>query len=162
MHIPIFDKHCFMEANMEVGMEANTIELLKECSSGCKMAIESIELVQGYVEDEKMKELLKAYRSKHDGLQEKICGLLSQYGKADEKPKAIAEWMSKLMIEMKMMLHKDEHQAAKLMMDGCNMGIQSVSEYVNKYRDASPEAKDVAKELVKAEEDFMEEMKQFV
>ncbi|HPF28988.1 MAG TPA: hypothetical protein PLZ77_02655 [Lachnospiraceae bacterium] len=62
----------------------------------------------------------------------------------------------------KLMAEKDSHQIAKLMMDGCNMGIQSVSEYQNQYRNASKEALELAQKLVRAEEDFMEEMKQFL
>ena len=61
-----------------------------------------------------------------------------------------------------MMMHDDDHQIAKLMMDGCNMGIQSVSEYLNKYAGASKEAVAKAKELIKIEEDFMKEMKEYV
>lgn len=48
------------------------------------------------------------------------------------------------------------------MMDGCNMGIQSVCEYENKYESASKEAKDTAHELVKIEKDFMEKMERFL
>lgn len=143
-------------------MDVNTIEILKECSAGCKMAIDSIEQVKEYVSDEKLRKLMAAYRDKHEKLQEKIRQMLSQYGKDDEDPSFMAEMGAKMKIEIKMMMHPDEHQVAKLMMDGCNMGIQSVSEYVNKYPDASPEAQDAAKELIKAEEDFMEEMKAYV
>ena len=42
------------------------------------------------------------------------------------------------------------------------MGIQSVSEYMNKYEEASPESIDLAKKIIKTEEDFMGEMKQFL
>ncbi|MDE5779635.1 MAG: PA2169 family four-helix-bundle protein [Lachnospiraceae bacterium] len=143
-------------------MDVNTIEILKECSSGCKMAIDSIEQVKEYVHDEKLNRLLVSYNEQHEKLLEKIRKLLAQYGKDDEDPSMMAEWCAKMKIEMKMTMHPDDHQIAKLMMDGCNMGIQSVSEYVNKYPDASPEAQDVAKELIKAEEDFMVEMKEFV
>lgn len=143
-------------------MDANTIELLKECSSGCKMAIDSISQVKAYVQDGDLNQLLVSYNETHQRLQEKIRKLLAQYGKDDEDPSLMAEWGAKMKIEMKMTMHPDDHQVAKLMMDGCNMGIQSVSEYVNKYPDASKEAQDVAKELIKAEEDFMVDMKKFV
>ena len=61
-----------------------------------------------------------------------------------------------------MTFNGDNHQAAKLMMDGCNMGIQSVCEYENKYESASKESKDTAHELVKIEKDFMEKMERFL
>ena len=68
-------------------------------------------------------------------------------------------WMG---VEMKMTMHPNNHEVAKLMMDGCNMGIQSVSEYLNKYPDASAESQRTAKDIIKIEEDFMQEMKAFV
>ena len=48
------------------------------------------------------------------------------------------------------------------MMDGCNMGIQSVSEYLNQYPQASQESKSLAKKLVETEEMFMKELKKFL
>ena len=87
---------------------------------------------------------------------------LSAYGKEGKEPPMMAEVGSWMKIEMKMLMHADDHQIAKLMMDGCNMGIQSVSEYVNKYHDASGESVAIAKRLIKIEEDFMKEMKEFV
>ena len=44
------------------------------------------------------------------------------------------------------------------MIDGCNMGIKSVSEYINKYKTASAESMDLAKKLVKTEQEFMNDL----
>ncbi len=143
-------------------MDVNTIELLKECSSGCQMGMESVKKMREYAKNPKLNELLEAYGEKHRSLEGRISGLLSEYGKEESAPSKMAEVMSKMDMSMKMFMHPDDHQVAKLMMDGCNMGIQSVSEYVNKYPDASRESQDVAKDLIKIEEDFMQEMKGFV
>ncbi len=140
-------------------MEANTIQLLKECSSGCKMAAESVENVKDYVKTDKLRDLLDAYADKHREIEREVIGLLEDYGKEDEDPSKMAEMCSWFDIKVKMLMHSDEHQIAKLMMDGCNMGIQSLSEYVNKYPDASKESQNLAKKLIKVEEDFMKEMK---
>lgn len=143
-------------------MDDDSIKLLKECSSGCKMAIKSIEQIYEYVTERKLAGLLQAYRSKHETMQHKITCLLEEEGKEAEEPSKMAKVCSWFDIEMKMLMNSDEHQIAKLMMDGCNMGIQKLSEYINKYTHASAECVKIAKELVKAEEDFMAEMKSFV
>lgn len=143
-------------------MDVNTVELLKECSSGCQMGMESVKRMREYVKDPKLSELLEAYGEKHRGLEGRISGLLSQYGEDEKAPAKMAEVMAKMDMSVKMFMHPEESQVAKLMMDGCNMGIQSVSEYVNKYPDASGESQDIAKDLIKIEEDFMREMKGFV
>lgn len=143
-------------------MGDDSIKLLKECSSGCKMAIKSIGQVYEYVEDTKMADLLDGYRDKHEKFQEDIIRLLNADGKKDEEPSAMAKVCSWFDIEMKMLMKCDEHQIAKLMMDGCNMGIQKLSEYINKYTAAADDCVKLAKKLIKAEEDFMAEMKAFV
>lgn len=143
-------------------MEENTIQLLKECSSGCQMAQKSVKHVREYVTDHKLSELLEAYGEKHTRMEKKISDLLAEYGKEEEEPGKMASACAWMGVEMKMTMHPNNHEVAKLMMDGCNMGIQSVSEYLNKYPDASAESQRTAKDIVKIEEDFMQEMKAFV
>lgn len=105
---------------------------------------------------------MDSYKGKHKELNQDAVRLLDAAGKSDKEPKAAASVFSWITTEMKMMLKGDAHQAAKLMMDGCNMGIQSISEHQNQYTAAEDEAKNLAEKLVKIEEDFMEEMKPFL
>lgn len=143
-------------------MAEDTIELLKECSSGCKMAMNSIRQVREYTKDNKLSELLNNYEDKHDKIHQKTASLLGAYHKIDEEPSAMERVYSWMDIELKMLMEADSHQIAKLMMDGCNMGIQSVCEYINKCSAASDESVEIAQKLVKTEEEFMGEMQAFV
>lgn len=143
-------------------MDANTIELLKECSSGCQMAMESVKKMREYTKDSTLNDLLESYGEKHRQLEREISDELKSCGEQESAPSKMAEIMAKTEMNVKMMMHPDDHEVAKIMMDGCNMGIQSVSEYVNKYPDASGKSQDVAKRLIKIEEDFMQEMKGYV
>ena len=143
-------------------MDAITIELLKECSSGCQMGMDSVKKMREYAQDPELNHLLEAYGEKHRKLQSKIVEELHKYGEKEAPPAKMAEMMARMEMHMKMFMHPDDKQVAKIMMDGCNMGIQSVSEYVNKYPDASKASQDIAKELIRIEEDFMQEMKGFV
>lgn len=140
----------------------HTVELLKECGNGCQMAQKSVKQVRSFVTDEKLSDLLESYGEKHSQLEKEVASMLGKHGSSEDDPPQMAlmgAWMS---VEMGMLMHPNDQEAAKKMMDGCNMGIQSVSEYVNKYPDAEEEAHDLAKRLIKVEEDFMEEMKAFV
>ena len=74
----------------------------------------------------------------------------------------MASVFSQLTADMKLMIKDDNHQIAKLMMNGCNMDIQSISKYVNEYNEASQEVQDLCEDLVKIEEDFMKDLKQFM
>jgi hypothetical protein len=143
-------------------MNEHTITLLKECSSGCKMATQSIRQVREYAQNDKLERILDSYDKKHRDLEKETIQLLEQLGKKDEEPSKMAELWAKMDIEMKMLVKGDGHQIAKLMMDGCNMGIQTVSENINKCEEASKESTMLAKKLVKIEEDFMRELKEFL
>ena len=46
-------------------MNEDSINLLKECNSGCKMAIESMERVEKNLADNEMKSIIDEYKDKH-------------------------------------------------------------------------------------------------
>ena len=46
-------------------MEEQTLHILNECSSGCKMAIHSMQQVLEYVENEKLEQVIMAAERKH-------------------------------------------------------------------------------------------------
>ena len=59
---------------------------------------------------------------------------------------------------MKLMIKGKSHEVADIMIDGCNMGIKSVSKYINEYKNASNESINLAKSIVKVEQEFMNEL----
>lgn len=143
-------------------MNMDSLELLKECSSGCKMGMNSIEQVSEYVEDIKLLKVLEKYRDKHNVLLREATELLKKEGKEPEKPGKMASMMSWITTEMKMMMEDDSSQVAKLMMDGCNMGIQTITEKMHEYKNAEKDAVKIAESLVELEEEFHKEMKKFL
>lgn len=155
---------CILKEKWKEGIALNedTKKLLDECSSGCKMATGSMNQVEEYVEDEKLKKVIDSYKQKHAKLDDEIAKMLQKEGKCEKEPGMMAATFSWFTTEMKLMMKSDNRQIAKLMMDGCNMGIQSISERQNECAEASAEALGAAKDLIKIEEDFMQKMKQFL
>ncbi|MDD2973300.1 MAG: hypothetical protein PHE02_14345 [Lachnospiraceae bacterium] len=143
-------------------MNEDTKHLLEQCTSGCKMAVESMNQIKGYIKDQKLLDIVTNCVEQHEELEEVAANLLDEVGDEEKEPGMMATAFSWITTEMKMMMENDNHQAAKLMMDGCNMGIQKICEYQNQYTQASEEAKDIARKLVRIEEDFMGEMKAFI
>ena len=88
--------------------------------------------------------------------------MLRQSGAAGKEPGAMAAAMARMTAGVKMFVKDDDNQVAKIMMNGCNTGIQSIAESINKYKQASKESIGLAKSLIKAEEDFMCDLKQFL
>lgn len=143
-------------------MQDDTIKLLKEVDAGCKMAIDSIDRMEGFHMGADMAHMTECYKQKHQALQQEVTKMLHDHGETGKAPNTMAAMMSKTTTQFKMMMREDNHQAAKILMDGCNMGIQSVSEYINKYKAASKESISIAKSLIKTEEDFMCDLKNFI
>jgi len=48
------------------------------------------------------------------------------------------------------------------MTDGCNMGVKSLSMYLNQYKAAEEKAKDIAKKLISMEEQLAVDIRQFL
>lgn len=143
-------------------MEDHTIKLLEECSQGCKMGIQSMDQVEEYVSDAKLRKAIDRCREEHRKLETEADRMLTQHGKEGRAPEKMASAMSWLSTEMKMMMKDDDRQAAKIMTDGCSMGIKTLSSYLNQYTGASASSRELAEKLVKSEEKFRDDMKAFL
>lgn len=136
-------------------MNDDTTKLLKECNAGCKSATNSMEQVLPYTDNEALKNLIDEYNAKHIKLGDECHQMLNELGEEEKDPNPMAKAFSWVSTEVKLMMNEDSHKIADLMIDGCNMGIKSVSKYMNKYKAASKESMDLAKRLVTMEQEFM-------
>lgn len=143
-------------------MNNDTAMLLKECNSGCKMAIASIDQIVNYTDDKKLIFLLNDYKDEHASIMKRSKQRLKEAGMEDEKPNPMASAFSYLSTQFKMTMKNDHTQLAKIMMDGCNMGIQSIGEDIKKYSTADSESKTLARELIRSEEEFGKKMEQYL
>ncbi|MGN0243229.1 MAG: hypothetical protein ACI4CT_04100 [Lachnospiraceae bacterium] len=143
-------------------MNEDSRKLLEECTSGCTMAVESMKQVGEYVQDDTLGELFEKYREEHERIWQEANDMLGEAGEEEKEPGRMASAFSWLTAEMKLMMRDDNHQIAKLMMNGCNMGIQSISEHLNDYVAASDEARRIAKQLIRIEEEFMKNLREFL
>ena len=132
-------------------VESDTIKLLRECDAGVKMGISSIDDVVEYVRDDKMKKYLSDCRDEHDKLGREIGELLSKYHDDGKEPNPIAKGMSWLKTNMKLTMNESDGTIADLITDGCNMGVKSLSRYLNQYAAADEVSKDIAKRLINLE-----------
>lgn len=133
-------------------MNEDTIHLLKEVDSGCLMAMDSLRQMKDYEMDTKEREMIKNYIEKHDEIQKEASALLHENHEPDKTPGVMASTMSWLTTEIKMMMHNEGSQIAKIIMNGCNMGIQSIGENLTKSKTASEEAGKLARKLINVEE----------
>lgn len=148
-------------------IEQDTVKLLRECDAGIKMGISSIGDVLGYVKDEKLRGDLEACRKGHEKLQEEIVCLLHEYRDEGKDPNLLAKGMSAVKANMKLTADKltgdaPDKTVADLMTDGCNMGVKSLSRYLNQYSAADERSKDLARRLMQEEEKLTAELRQYL
>ncbi len=122
-------------------IEEDTIKLLKECDSGIKMGVKSIDDMIGYVKDEKMKNILKDSRDDHIKIKDNLQDMLEEYHDDGKEPNAMAKSMSWMKTNMKLMINESDNTVADLTVDGCDMGVKSLSKYLNKYKAADEKIK---------------------
>lgn len=74
----------------------------------------------------------------------------------------MAKAFSWISTEMKMMMNKDTCKIANILVDGCNMGVKSLSKYIHQYKNADQNIASLAQKLVRIEKDFADKLLAYV
>ena len=143
-------------------IEQDTIKLLRECDAGVKMGVASIDDVLGRVHSEKLRQLLMDCKAEHEKLKGEINSLLCQYHDDGKEPNPVAKGMSWMKTNVKLALEESDETVADLITEGCNMGVKSLSRYLNQYEAAEEQAKDIAKRLIHLESGLAQEMQPYL
>ncbi len=140
----------------------DTVRLLRECDSGIKMGIKSIDDCLPHVTSQRMRGAMLVCKDEHKRMKKEIHGLLDRYHDSGKNPGIIASGMSKMKTNMKLMMSDTDKTVASLMTDGCNMGIKSLSGFLNKYKAADEASKNITKRLIATEEQLEKDMRGFL
>ena len=143
-------------------VEKDTIKLLRECDAGIKMGVASIEDVLGHVHSGDFRNHLNRCKREHDALKSEIQTLLDQYHDDGKNPNPIAKGMSWMKTNWKLNMDDSDHVIADLMTDGCDMGVKSLSRYLNQYKAADEDAKNIAKRLIRLEAKLAEDLQPYL
>lgn len=139
--------------------QSDTIYLLKECDAGTKMGVKSIDDVIDNVDSKEMRNLLIESKDHHTKLGNEIHTLLIEYGSDEKDPSMMAKGMSWLKTNMKITMDDSDATIADLIVAGCDMGVKSLSKYLNQYPNADSKVKDICKRLIKIEEELGKELR---
>ncbi|MBR1863487.1 MAG: hypothetical protein IJ806_05325 [Ruminococcus sp.] len=143
-------------------IESDTIKLLRECDSGIKMGVSSIDDSMKYVQSDKLRQLLENSKERHEAVGGRLVSFLHEYSDSGKEPPVMAKVMSKVKTEFKLAIENADSAVAESMIDGCNMGIKSLSRYLNQYQAADENSKDLAKELIGIEESLSAELRPYL
>jgi len=133
-------------------IEQDTIKLLRECDSGVRMGVASIDDVLPHVKSDALRQRLKRCKTEHEALGDELRGALNRFHDEGKAPNLMAQGMSILKTNVELAVDPSDATIASLMTDGCNMGVKSLSRYLNQYEAADERAKDIAKRLIRLEQ----------
>ncbi|MBR5558920.1 MAG: hypothetical protein IKU72_01575 [Oscillospiraceae bacterium] len=143
-------------------IEQDTVKLLRECDSGVKMGISSIDDVVEQVHSQDLRQRLTTCRTAHKELESQIESQLTRFQDQGKDPNPVIKGMSWMKTNMKLAMDDSDNTIADLMTDGCNMGVKSLNMYLNRYKAADERSKDIAKRLINLEEKLAVDIRQFL
>ena len=143
-------------------VEKDTVYLLRECDAGARMGIDSIEEVMDNVQRQDLRHILSECKQAHERIVEEIRTQLDRFQDEGKDPSPIAKGMSWLKTNAMLLTKPTDATIADLMTDGCNMGVKSLSKYLNQFAAADEWSKDVAKKLIALEAKLSEDMRDYL
>lgn len=136
----------------------DTQKLLKECDSGCRTAIDSMSQAMTKVTSPLLKSEIADCTENHAKLGEECNRLLSSIGENGGEPPALSEMMMKAGTSIKLAIASNDKRIAKMMADGANMGIQSLTKAIGTFSNSSAESKKLAERIISEEKRFYDSM----
>lgn len=79
-----------------------------------------------------------------------------------KEPNIMAQGMSWIKTNMRLAMNTSDETIAELMTDGCNMGVKSLSRYLNQYKAADDRAKAITKKLINLETDLCSDLRVYL
>ena len=143
-------------------IEQDTVRLLRDCDAGVKMGVRSIDDVIEHVRSDAMREKLNRCKEEHMELELRIRSALDRFGDRGKSPNPVATTMSWIKTGVKLAAEDSDRTVADLMTDGCNMGVKSLNGYLNEFKAADEESKDIAKKLIALEERLAEDVSDYL
>lgn len=143
-------------------IESDTIKLLRECDAGIKMGVSSIDEVMPHVKDDGLYDALNKCKDEHERLERETTELLNRYEDKGKNPNPMAKGMSWIKTNMMLAMKESDATISDIMTDGCNMGVKSLSKYLNKYAAADEKSKDITKKLIALEETLAKDIRGYL
>lgn len=143
-------------------IEQDTVKLLRECDAGVKMGVASIDEVLDNVHHADFRQRLSACKDEHNKLSGEIGERLRQFHDDGKEPNPMAKGMSWVKTNVKLAVEESDRTVADLITDGCNMGVKALNRYLNQYKAADENAKDITKRLIRSEQQLAADICQFL
>jgi len=143
-------------------MEQDTIKLLRECDSGVKMGVDSINDVLQSTHSPELRKLLTDCRNQHEILGGEIRQKLCAACEPGKPTPACAKGLAWIKTNVKLAVNESDGTVADLITDDCNMGVKSLHRYLNQYSNADDEAKGFTHRLIGLEDALAKDLRPYL
>ncbi len=116
------------------------------------MGVSAINEVLEYTHDERLKKLLIEGLKANERFEDELRTLLAEHHDVGKEPNPMAKGMAWMKTNVKLSMNDSDKVIADLITDGCNMGIKSLRKYLNQYKAADEESKNLTRRLIRHEE----------
>jgi hypothetical protein len=140
----------------------DTVKLIKECNAGIKMGVSSIDDALPSVNNVQLKQMLDSSKQEHEKLGNETHSMLNNLNESGKEPNPVAKTMSWMKTNIKLTMEHSDKTVADLITDGCNMGVKSLNRYLNQYRSAEGNAKDLTRRLIGIEEKLADDIRTYL
>lgn len=123
------------------------------------MGIVGIESLENKIESRSLTKLILNQKKEYEMIKEKLVSLCSKYNVEDKELSSFAKISSDMMVKMKTLMDKSEHNIAKMMMEGTNKGLIQLEELLNNYQGKEEKILDLIKKTIDLEHQNNEELK---
>ena len=137
-------------------MNEDTINLLREAIVGCKMGINTFDAVLPKVDNEKQREYKENKIRKKVDIMIDMTICLYRKNEDTKEPLKMMREMAKFTIDMKTRCEDADKKIVSIVIEGCNMGIKKLEEYLLEYETADNCAIDHVKRLIALQQECKE------
>lgn len=125
------------------------MKIFREMARNTAMGVQSIEEMLDYIDCDKLKNLVLSQKEVLEDFYQKAASELSEKELEDAKTNPMQRMMLKAGVKMNAGINNNPSHLASMLIDGYNMGIESVQKCVNQLSKDGTEVPDVAKDLMK-------------
>lgn len=140
----------------------NDMELLQLIAKNSQMGCKGIEDIMPYTKTEKFRKALETQKEEYASIYKEAEKMILEKDGKLEEISPVAKMSSKTMTMMKTMQDDSEAHLAEMMYQGSAMGVTKILRNQKEYAGSNPKIKELAQQLLKTEENNMEQMRKFL
>ena len=149
---------------MEKETNAATLSLLEAMYKNVRMGADSIIDIMPKVADEKLREELTSELERYEEFSKEIKNSIFNMGEEAKDQGILAKVGTKMSVAMNTMMDSTVSHIAEMMIQGGTMGITDATKLLREYENTScsKEVLDIARRIIKYEEETVERLKNFL